>query len=800
MGSEAERERVALAVFAEALDLPEDEQAGFVADRTAGDVELGARVAALLAADATTTSLPDPRNVLPPDRLGPWRLDALIGAGGMGSVYRALRVDGLFEQTVAIKLIRMRRGEMDLGPLIDAERRLLAQMDHEGIARILDGGQTETGLAWFAMDFIDGEPLDAFADRHGLAPEDRVALVRQAAQALAHAHGAGVIHCDIKPDNILVDEEGRAKLIDFGIARLETLGVAPSIDGATRAYASPQRLQHAPATTSDDAYSLAVTLFQLLAGRLPWDGEARADPAETPLPLPDLTVRNGADLGAILAKALSPDPAERYRDAATFDADLQRWQEARPVSAVPARPGYVLHRLIQRRPFAIGSAVAASLALIAALAVISVLYVNAEQARAAADARFSELRALAGFVLFDLNDQLERVPGATPARAAMAGEAQRYLDGLSALSGDNPALTRDVATGLVRLAEVQGVPSRPNLGDSAAAEANLMRAIGLLDALIASAEPDPDLFATRARARYHQAVLAGSRSQDAARQLALARAAEADALAADPARPVIATLLLGIRLTQADALQTLGDFEAALSLRESEEQRVAALDPDRPGYAYDAGRAAALTGDSYYFARRLDDAAAAYRRAAERFDAGLVAEPVNRQLLTGLHYANYSLSAVEADRGDPQAGLAAAQAAQEVGERLVGWDPSDRQAQHLLHIAKGQVALMLRANGRPREALALIEEQIAGARAAAAANPDDGDAARTAVVALRSRAELVLTLQGREAGCEAYREALLGWAALNIDWPLSAFDRQGDVASIVVAMQENGCPEPDGAN
>ena len=792
-------ERAALSLFTEALEHEGAALDHFINTATAGDPPLRDRLKALLAADRAQTELEGDIEtadlVLPPSRLGAWRLDRLIGAGGMGSVYRGLREDGLFEQTVAIKVIRTTRHGFDFAPLIDAERRLLARMDHEGIARILDGGQTETGLAWFAMEFVEGVPIDSFAPTTG--SEGRIALVRQVATALAHAHRAGIVHCDIKPDNILVTDVGRTKLIDFGIARVEALAPATTLDGATRDYASPQRLAREPATAADDVYSLAVTLFEMLTGRLPWADPSRADPAAVPAALPALGLRNQGDLEAIIARALSVDPLKRYRDAAAFEAELMRWQAAFPVEAVERRWPYLTRRLVQRRPVAVAAGALAAVGITASLIVISMLYVSAESARGAADKRFADLRQLAGFMLFDLNTTLEQVPGATPARAAMANQAQAYLDGLAATSQDNPALQREAAIGLTRLAEVQGVPSRPNLGEGGAAEANLTRAIATFTTLIDADATDLSLFEGRARARYHLAVLKGSREQDGAAQLDLAEEAETDLEEAGGADTgARASLLLGIRLTQADALTTLGRADEALRLRESEDARISVLPESiKAGmlYPFDAGRAAAYLADSYFEARRLPEAQAAYGRAITAFEQGLEGDPLNRQALSGLHYAHYGLSATKADAGDPEGGLQDAQASLEIGNRLVGWDPTDRLAQRLVHVSRGQVALMLRAVGRLDEALAMTEAQIATARSAASAAPGDGDAQRTAVVALRSRAELILALNGQAAGCSAYAEALSGWVALGQTWGLSALDRQNDVATIVAALEANNC-------
>ncbi|MFN7054222.1 protein kinase domain-containing protein [Hyphomonas sp.] len=801
-----ERERTALSLLTASLDREDMDvraRLEWLEEAAGRDPDVIRRVIELMEADAQVTALEADIGApleVPPLELGVWRLEAMIGAGGMGSVYRARRNDGLFDQTVAIKFMRARQGEIDLAPLIDAERRTLARMDHPSIARILDGGVTEGGLSYLVMEFVAGEPIDEHALRQGLSPEAAVALVRQVAGALAHAHQSRVVHCDVKPANILVTEDGRAKLIDFGIARLQEVAAAEGLDGVTRAYASPERCARAPATLSDDVYSLAVTLYELLAGELPWDA-ARADACQPAAPLPVLEVRNPGDLAAILAKAVAVDPAARYRSMEAFDADLAAWQGAQPVSAVPRRFVYLARRYAQRRPLALAAMVSAAGAALVALAVITNLYLAAEASRRQAEERFDGLRALAGFMIFDLNAQLEQVPGATPARHAMSARAQAYLDALGETAGGNAGLQAEVATGLVRLAEVQGVSSRPNLGETEQAIANLERARGILDGLVRRAPGDAALREARARALYFLAVTKAGYTLDPALQLSLAEEAEPDALEALAAAGEAEAgarngLLLGIRMTRSDALQTLGDVAGARDIRAAEEARLLALpEAARTGmdFSFEAGRVAALLGDSEYYLGSIPASREAYARAAERFETGLALQPTNRRLLTGLHYAYYSLSSVEADLGDPAAGLAAAERSREVALKLMAWDPSDRLAQRSADISLGQVALMLQANGRAAEALAIVEQQLVAYRAAAAANPSDGDAQRRVAVPMRGRAEMVRDVSGREAGCRALQEAAQSWAKLEEGWGLSDFDRTNDVRLIAEAMQAEGC-------
>lgn len=260
----AEIERAGLSLFVQALDHEGDERDSWLASACEGDEILHAYVLKLLAADACTSQwllgsngqLDDEVPPGPPTQLGPYRLQELIGAGGMGLVYRAQRNDGLFEQAVAIKFIRRLPGLAPLEPLIDSERKLLARVEHPGIARILDGGTTAGGLPYLVMEFVRGSALDQFVVEHRLDLRRRIALLGEACAAVTHAHSNLILHCDIKPANLLVTPEGRLKLIDFGVARIQDVVDASRPDGFTRAYTSPQRLDGAPPTVADDIYSL----------------------------------------------------------------------------------------------------------------------------------------------------------------------------------------------------------------------------------------------------------------------------------------------------------------------------------------------------------------------------------------------------------------------------------------------------------------------------------------------------------------------------------------------------------------
>ncbi|RMH21978.1 MAG: serine/threonine-protein kinase [Acidobacteria bacterium] len=327
-------------------------------------------------------------------RIGPYRIVRLLGRGGMGAVYLAVREDE-FEQRVALKLIQSGLDSAEVIRRFHVERQILARLEHPNIARLLDGGTTGEGLPYFAMEYVEGEPLDRYCDRHGLTTRQRLELFLQVCSALEFAHQNLVIHRDLKPGNILVDASGTPKLLDFGIAKLLRADLSTRRDDTvpgrrpmTLRYASPEQLQQAPLTTASDIYSLGVLLYRLLTGRLPCRLErygyprlmmavchdepelpsevvARAEEIETPdgevLRLTPEEVsrrRDGdprtlrrrlkGDVDSIVLKALRKEPRHRYPSVEQLAEDVRRHLGGLPVSAREGTLGYRAIKYVRR--------------------------------------------------------------------------------------------------------------------------------------------------------------------------------------------------------------------------------------------------------------------------------------------------------------------------------------------------------------------------------------------------------------------------------------------------------------------
>ncbi|MFZ5443361.1 MAG: serine/threonine-protein kinase [Myxococcota bacterium] len=455
-------------VFLEALEHTGGARASFLAARCGDDVGLRSEVESLLASDASAGAFLDtPPLASKPraagDRIGAWELEALLGHGGMGEVWLASRADGAYRQRAALKLIRPRFDDGALARRFVAERQILATLTHPHIARLLDGGTTPEGAPWFAMEYVEGEPLDAWCRARPLTLRARVELFLRVCDAVSEAHRHLVVHRDLKPANVLVTRDGTPRLLDFGIARLLTgdAGTLTHTDGValTPAWASPEQIRGEPVTTASDVFSLGVILFELLTTRRPW-GEASTPEATLRAVLDDEPPPTGleVDVDAVVRKALEKDVARRYPSVEAFAHDLSRWLAGHPVSArAPSVSQRVWKAVARNRALtALGAAVFLSLT--------GGLVATSWQARIAQQ-RLEAVRALANTLIFEVHDAVLYVPGATEARTIITRKAVAYLDEVARDTRD-PALRREVAAGYQKVAEALNYSSAANLGDA----------------------------------------------------------------------------------------------------------------------------------------------------------------------------------------------------------------------------------------------------------------------------------------------------------------------------------------------
>ncbi|CAM2065395.1 Non-specific serine/threonine protein kinase [Sulfidibacter corallicola] len=325
--------------------------------------------------------------------LGPWRLVELLGQGGMGYVFLAERNDREFDQMAAIKVIRPDMATDELLTRFRNERQILADLKHPNIARLLDGGTTEEGMPYFAMEYVKGRTLDAYCDELRLGVEARIELFIQVCQAVQYAHKNLVVHRDIKPNNILVTEEGVPKLLDFGIAKLlgdavrgTELETSADAKPMTPAYASPEQMRCEPITTASDVYTLGVLLYELLTGYSPrlvenlgqdktsnygplkpsrvvlrtysWSATGPEVNAANRASIPDRLSRTlRGDLDCIVQRAMREEPQSRYSSAGQMAEDLQRHLQNLPVLARKQTFLYTANRFARRHLLAVAVSV-----------------------------------------------------------------------------------------------------------------------------------------------------------------------------------------------------------------------------------------------------------------------------------------------------------------------------------------------------------------------------------------------------------------------------------------------------------
>lgn len=368
------------------------------------------------------------------ETLGAFRIERELGRGGMGIVYLAARADGAYDQQVAIKWLPTHHAHAGHTDQFRRERQIHAQLRHPHIARLLDGGRSEDGHLWFALEHVEGPPVDCYAASGGLNWQARVRLLLPVIEAVQFAHGRLLLHRDIKPDNVLVDSEGRPKLIDFGVATL--LADAQSPAACTPGFASPEQLAGEPTEVASDVWQLGRLLGHVLACEAP----GRPAPDQ-----PD-------DLVAIVAKATHPQPSGRYRTASALHADLGRVLAYRPVSARPPRLPHRLGLLLRAHPW---GTVGSMLVVLAFVAMVTCFMLKLTRERDSARHAQTIAEAVNAF----LNEDF--LPGADPLQGgssniSVAELSERALDKVDARLHALPEVAGQVEMSLGRTLENLG--------------------------------------------------------------------------------------------------------------------------------------------------------------------------------------------------------------------------------------------------------------------------------------------------------------------------------------------------------
>lgn len=560
--------------FDRALELSDGERASWLAELRAREPQVAAQLERLFAlrerdgfSDFLSGTAPGLAGMgagtLIGRRIGPYQVEAEAGRGGMGSVWRARRVDGRYEGLVAIKLVHASWLGQGAEERFRTEGQLLGRLEHPHIARLLDAGVLDDSQPYLVLEYVEGQPIDEYCHERALGVEARIRLFLDVLDAVADAHSHLIVHRDLKPGNIFVTRDGVVKLLDFGIAKLlqgDGTPSAPTQSGQTALtpqYAAPEQLTGEPVTTGTDIYTLGLVLYVLLTGTGPYpsDGTSRARFIEAvlkhdpPRPstvgviatIPRRLLRG--DLDNILGKALKKDPTERYRSVTDFADDLKRLLGHEPVHAHADTLGYRTAKFVRRHRGSVLGALLTTIALIGTTVFALRQMLEARAQRDLANYEAAHASAQNELTEFLLGDSLGEAPHEVAVRRLERARAliqQRF--------SDNPMLQADLLTGLSG--------RYIDLGDSAGGAALMREA-----ETIARRLDDPHLNADIACGRAMDAVDAGD--------LATAHAQEDIGRAnMQRVKPMPTGLMTECAMATAEIAQSEGEYPRAIAATE----------------------------------------------------------------------------------------------------------------------------------------------------------------------------------------------------------------------------------------
>ncbi len=784
-------------ILAAALDVPPAERDVYLREACGTELSLRHEVDSLLASytEAGTflnsqqmQALPDPRVG---EEIGPYRLERLLGQGGMGAVYLASReVDG-FTMRVALKLIRVSVLNEYVHRRFRMERQILARLSHPNITRLIDGGIAPDGVPFLVTEFVDGIPLDEYVRTKRPGLDEKLRIFESICSAVAFAHRNLIVHGDIKPHNILVNGEGQPKLLDFGIARLidpeSSSAGEMTLQALTPAWASPEQLRGDPLSPSSDAYSLGRLMYFLLTGEQPFDLAGQSPPqiltllaTRTP-PLPSAVARSvelAGDLDNIALKAMEYETALRYPSVDALAEDLRRHRESLPISAHPTTAMYRARKFVKRHRALVLAVAAVTLSLLAGLGMTIWQARLARENYERSQRLFSDVRKLANSFIFDMDDAIAELPGSTSVRARMVRNAIGYLDRLASESTGDSQLQEELAAAYEKVGDVQGRPGGANLGDTAAALASYRKAEKIRESVFdqASNAQRDDLARTYLRI---SSVLRAAGDFPAA--LEYDRKALAIRLALFESEPDHVERLrsLAATYTSLSASHSLmGRWdEVSETRRKAWEiyEDIGRRDPANEADQRSVAQANYRMASILLFQKKYDEGLSRARRSLSIDEALLLRHPgnVQYQVAVAQDHSFYGNGLVQAGR--VREGLEELREGRELYTRLAVLDPQEVRTRTLLATNEVFTAKALLREGNWPQALALVQKSLVSRVKLSKENPMNAGARGEVAESFGALGDVLAKAGKRPEALGAYREAMS---------VLSALEREGKANSV----------------
>lgn len=822
-----DRWQIVQEVFHEASGIPPGpERDAAIRERCGDDAELLTRVEELLAGsdDMSDTFLEPPTLVLQDDdrppsltgsTVGSCVLGELLGEGGMGAVYAARQLPT--NRLVAVKIMRS-LGHAEARRRFEFEARVLANLTHGGIAQVYETGTHDAGsgllIPYIVMEFVEGAAtITEWCSKRGPDIRARSAIVREVCDAVHHGHLKGVIHRDLKPANILVDAEGRPKVIDFGVAHVTDSDSwdrsFQTVEGqviGTPAYMSPEQLggHQRDIDARTDVYSLGAVLYELMTGERPHAFNGPFDECvravrDDPAPRPSrLTPELDTDLDTIVTTALAKDRDKRYASAAALGQDIDNWLQGRPIQARPLTLGYQLRLFTARNRGVVAAGVAVAAILAAATVVSSSMAIKAARAEAAERARADESERVAArtsefseWVAREFQLNIGELPGATPLRRELLDRVRNWLDDIT-IGESPPRLRLTVARSYVVAAQIEG--SGTGFSDPDQALLTNAKAVAILERLHADRPDDMGVRLALAKAQVQRAgFLMETAGQNETEGVLAAAEALLDRIDDDApdTRSLVKELRASVAMTRANRDRDAGRWKEAIAGMAKAVRLLGT--PENPDDAN-------LRDWTLYLDWRLIQLQAVWQHGDEKLARDIwneiapviqrVAPTDDRSVSARAFRARAAFTKGEFESfadGANEAALKSYGEAERILSKLHEDDPINTGFQQSLGLVLSRMGKLLFSMNRLKEALPIAERDVAIHRRLHQAAPDSERAQLNLRISL-SHLGMTLLLVGQTEEALQYANEALELAETLVDSDPDGIDQQTAMAEALTNM------------